>query len=66
MKSNDIQSAAMIISKLKQHDMNMVPIASTVNRNTNKVYLLKSFYFIKFNLIYLRLNFSNLKFLIQV
>lgn len=36
INSNDIQTAAMIISKLKQHDMNMIPLASTVNRQTNK------------------------------
>ena len=34
IKSNDIQSAAMIISKLKQHDMNMIPNASTVDRRS--------------------------------
>lgn len=32
IRANDIQSAAMIIARLKQHDMNMIPLASTVNR----------------------------------
>jgi hypothetical protein len=37
MKTNDIQTVAMLLSEASQHDANITPIANTMSRRTNRV-----------------------------
>jgi hypothetical protein len=35
VKDNDIQSAAMVIAKMKQHDMSLVPVPASTSKRKN-------------------------------